>query len=83
MRIKGSEALDAADDTLILDLTEIDFIDSSGLGALIGPHRQAVETKKRLEIVPPMSVAHETFALTRTESYFNLIGRPGELAALK
>lgn len=83
LRIQGSEALAAADDTLVLDLTEIDFIDSSGLGALIGLHRQAVEQKKRLEIVPPMSVAREIFALTRTGSYFNLIGRPGELASLK
>jgi anti-sigma B factor antagonist len=82
LRIQGSDALDAADDTLVLDLTEIDFIDSSGLGALIGLHRRALEQKKRLEIVPPMSAAREIFALTRTESYFNLIGRPGELASI-
>lgn len=82
LRIQGSQALDDAEDTLVLDLTEIDFIDSSGLGALIGLHRQAVEQKKRLEIVPPVSVAREIFALTRTENYFNLIGRPGALASL-
>lgn len=81
LRIQGSRALDAAEDTLVLDLTEIDLIDSSGLGALIGLHRRAVEQNKRLEIVPPVSVAREIFALTRTENYFNLIGRPGALAS--
>lgn len=83
LRIQGSEALTAAADTLVLDLTQIDFIDSSGLGALIGLHRHAAEQGKRLEIVPPVSVAREIFALTRTEKYFNLIGRPGELASLQ
>jgi anti-sigma B factor antagonist len=80
-RLQGSEALQDADDALVLDLARVDFIDSSGLGALIGLHRQATREAKRLEIIPPSGVAREIFALTRTERYFNLIGRPGALVA--
>jgi anti-anti-sigma factor len=81
LRLQASEALAEADDTLVLDLAGVDFIDSSGLGALIGLHLQAAREGKRLEIIPPTGVARELFALTRTEHYFTLIGRPGQLGA--
>jgi anti-sigma B factor antagonist len=80
-RLHGSEALHGAQDALVVDLTEVDFIDSSGLGALIGLHRQATRAGLRLEIIPPTGAAREIFTLTRTDRYFTLIGSLGEAAA--
>lgn len=58
--------------TLTVDLTGIDFIDSSGLGALIGLQRQATREGKSLTIVPPEGPAREIFSLTRTDAYFTM-----------
>ncbi|HEY8296727.1 MAG TPA: STAS domain-containing protein [Candidatus Baltobacteraceae bacterium] len=46
--------LEAADDNkheIIVDLTHVEFLDSTGLGALIGAHRRALEKSGRVALV--------------------------------
>jgi anti-sigma B factor antagonist len=43
VRVALAEELEKGKPDLLLDLTELEFLDSTGLGALIGAHRRAVE----------------------------------------
>jgi len=80
LRTQVAAALIAGPGSMIIDLTDVEFIDSSGLGVLIGLHKQAAAQGGRLTIVPPTGSARQIFALTRTESFFNIV--PNQHAAL-
>jgi len=73
LRDQGIAALAASSGTLVLDLGDVEFIDSSGLGVLIGLQRESQRMGGRLAIVPPSGSAQQIFALTRTESFFTLV----------
>jgi len=80
LRAQVAAALIAGPGSMIIDLSDVEFIDSSGLGVLIGLHKQAAARGGRLTIVPPTGSAGQIFALTRTESFFNIV--PNHHAAL-
>lgn len=80
LRAQVSAALVAGPGSMIIDLSNVEFIDSSGLGVLIGLHKQAAAQGGRVTLVPPSGSARQIFALTRTESYFNIV--PSQHAAL-
>jgi anti-sigma B factor antagonist len=63
------ERLEAKPRRLVLDLAKVDFIDSSGLGALLGGLK-AAESPERLVLVRPAAAAQKVFQLTRTENLF-------------
>jgi anti-sigma B factor antagonist len=73
LRDQATGALAAGGGSLVLDLADVEFIDSSGLGVLIGLQREAQRLSGRLAIVPPRGSAQQIFALTRTESFFTLV----------
>jgi len=54
LRAALSEAADHEKHEIIVDLTQLEFIDSTGLGALIGAHKRASEHNGSLRLV-----AHE------------------------
>ena len=83
LKDQGAAALAASGGTLVLDMAEVEFIDSSGLGVLIGLQRESQRLSGRLAIVTPRGSAHQIFALTRTESFFTLVAdREDGLAAI-
>jgi len=54
LRAALMEAAEHEDHSIVVDLTQLEFLDSTGLGALIGAHRRASERKGSFRIV-----AHE------------------------
>jgi len=73
VRLQGAAAIAAAGGSLVLDLSTVEFIDSSGLGVLAGLHREATRLGGRLAIVVPQGSARQIFTLTRTEDFFTLV----------
>lgn len=65
-------AISAAGGRLALDLSAVEFIDSSGLAVLADLHREADRLGGRLVIAAPHGPARRIFSLTRTENFFNL-----------
>ncbi|MCK2221697.1 STAS domain-containing protein [Actinomadura sp. ATCC 31491] len=55
VRERLHEAIDAGAGDLILDLAELEMIDATGLGVLVGAHRRAMDAERRLVLrgVPP------------------------------
>ncbi len=51
VRAALAEAADEGKHDIIVDLSELQFIDSTGLGALIGGHRRAAEHGGRIRLV--------------------------------
>lgn len=76
VRLQASAAMAAGGGSLVLDLTHVEFIDSSGLGILAGLHRESLRLGGRLVIVAPAGSARQIFALTRTEAFFTLTDSP-------
>jgi anti-anti-sigma factor len=65
---------------IILDLSQIDFVDSSGLGALVRLAKQAQTADGTLQIVTNARVT-QTVKLVRLEQFLSL--RPSVEAALE
>lgn len=58
-------------DRLILDLSRVNFIDSSGLGAIVASMKQ-LEARRRLDLAGLTPVVEKVFRLTRMDTVFNL-----------
>ena len=51
LRAALTQAADEGKNDIIVDLTQLEFLDSTGLGALIGAHRRALEHGGRLRLI--------------------------------
>lgn len=74
-----SAKIDESPKHIILDLSQIDFVDSSGLGALVQLAKQA-KTNGTLQIVTNARVT-QTVKLVRLETFLSL--QPSVAAALE
>jgi anti-sigma B factor antagonist len=59
---------------LVLDLTGVDYIDSSGLGALVRLHMHASRSGCLLEIANPKQRIRDLFKMTKLSSVFETRG---------
>jgi anti-sigma B factor antagonist len=57
-------AIDDVGGTLILDLAEVDFIDSEGLGAIVGGFKHAIDWGVRLRFVVVHPLVRKLFEIT-------------------
>ncbi|MDE9367797.1 STAS domain-containing protein [Luteipulveratus sp. YIM 133132] len=57
---------------VVVDFTGTTFIDSSGIGALIGVHRSVAAGSGRLRLVVPPSPVRKVFELTRLTEVFEI-----------
>ena len=56
---------------VILDLSHVDFIDSSGLGAIVASMKQ-LDGSRRLDLAGLTPTVDKVFRLTRMDTVFNL-----------
>lgn len=66
-------ALDSSTGSLIVDLSEVGFIDSTGLGVLIGLLRRSNEKERPLALVIPGTNIARIFALTGLDKVFTIV----------
>ena len=71
LRTQLHEATGEAD-LVVVDLAEVTFIDSAGLGALVGAHRRMREEGGRLRIVRPPALVARAFELTGLDDVLEL-----------
>jgi anti-sigma B factor antagonist len=59
---------------IVLDLTELSYMDSSGLGTIIGLYVSAKSAGTRLEMINLSKRVHELFSITNVLSLFEVCG---------
>jgi anti-sigma B factor antagonist len=59
---------------IVLDLTELSYMDSSGLGTIIGLYVSAKGAGTRLEMINLSKRVHELFSITNVLSLFEVCG---------
>lgn len=62
---------DGGPDRIILDLSGVDFVDSSGLGAIVASLKQ-MGAGRRLDLAGLTPTVDKVFRLTRMDTVFNL-----------
>ncbi|MHA6262982.1 STAS domain-containing protein [Arenibacterium sp. CAU 1754] len=60
-------------DRVILDLSSVEFIDSSGLGAIVAAMKQ-LDDHRKLDLAGLTPTVDKVFRLTRMDTVFNLFG---------
>ncbi|NTW52133.1 MAG: STAS domain-containing protein [Chlorobiaceae bacterium] len=66
---------------LVLDCSAVDFIDSSGLGAIVGCLRKTLEAAGELKLAGLNAKVAMVFELTQAERLFSIFTNAGEAAA--
>lgn len=66
-------------DLVIVDLRELQFIDSTGLGLLIKAHRQAEASGRKFAIVRGQSQVQKLLGVTGIDQRLTLVDSPEEL----
>jgi anti-sigma B factor antagonist len=67
--------LDAADRTLVLDLDGVEFVDSSGLGALLGIKKQQDRAGGRLLLARVPTPVARIIEITKMDRVFDQVGQ--------
>ena len=66
------ELIDQGGQHVIVDLSGVPFMDSSGLGVLVAAHRRISATGGQLALVNPAPTLQKVFQLTRTNRLFKV-----------
>ncbi len=74
------ELTDTAPQRLLLDLSRVTFLDSSGLGAVVAAYKQAAPDRK-LELAALSPAVEKVFKLTRMDSVFTIHASASDVTA--
>lgn len=66
------QIMDGGSTRILLDLSDVDFLDSSGLGLLVTAHRKASEHGWAFGVASAGSAVTRVFELTRTTRMLNI-----------
>ncbi len=72
VREKLIALLDEGVSNLTLDLSGLDYVDSSGLGVLISIHKRCLQKGGKMTITGLRGMVEELFKLTRLDLVFNV-----------
>jgi anti-sigma B factor antagonist len=62
---------------VVLDLTNVEYIDSSGLGSLVAVYMHATRTKCELELTNPKTRIRDLFSRSGLASFFSKVQEAG------
>lgn len=68
----GVSLLDSTDSDVVVDLGAVTFIDSTGLGALVGVRNHALESGRAVRVAGAGSGVERIFRITGLDEPFNL-----------
>ncbi|HTA02033.1 MAG TPA: STAS domain-containing protein [Streptosporangiaceae bacterium] len=69
-------ALDSSPVRLIVDMSGVEFCDSTGINVLLAAHRQARERGGELQLAGPGSATRKVLQVTGLESVFTVLDDP-------
>jgi len=72
LRDRLADVLDTGDGTAVVDLTDVTFLDSTGLGTLVGAFKRAEERGGSLPIVCPHERILKLFRITGLDTVFTI-----------
>ncbi len=81
LREKVSELVDQGHSRLLIDLTDVGFMDSSGLGVLVTGLKRARERDGTLALVCPEGSVHKVLTITGLDRVFPIHGSVAEAVA--
>ncbi|HEX9774310.1 MAG TPA: STAS domain-containing protein [Actinomycetota bacterium] len=81
LRTRLIEAIDQGDVRLVLDLSHVSFLDSSGLGALIAGYKRVRERGGRLVLVATSRAVLNVLSLTGLDGVFQVFPTVDEALA--
>lgn len=73
---------DEKPERLILEMSEVDYIDSSGVGSLVAVYRLLAKVGKSLILVAPSKRVSSVLEITRLDKFFCIVGCVDEAKAL-
>jgi anti-sigma B factor antagonist len=65
---------------LIVDMSAVDFCDSTGINVLLAAHRQARECGAELQLASPGMATRKVLQVTGLESVFTVLDQPVQLS---
>jgi len=71
-QLKNYSSAAPSSDTIIIDLSEVDFLDSSGLGALVGMARKQNEAGGNVTLACMNDKVRKVFEITQVYRLFNI-----------
>jgi anti-sigma B factor antagonist len=81
LRDKVTELIEQGQSRLVIDLTDVGFMDSSGLGVLVTALKRARERDGALALVCPEGSVHKVLTITGLDRVFPIYGSVGEASA--
>jgi anti-sigma B factor antagonist len=67
---------------LIVDMSGVEFCDSTGINVLLAAHRQAIERGGELQLAGPGSATRKVLQVTGLETVFTVLDLPVEATGL-
>ena len=67
------DGLDEENNDLVLDLTDLQFMDSSGVGVLVGAHKRSETAHRQVTIVCPPGPVSRVLTITGLDKVFHIV----------
>lgn len=75
------EATAGAPAAIVVDLSELEFLDSTGLRSILLAHERSADRGCRFAVVPGARQVARLLEIARVEEHLNLVSSPRDIAA--